>query len=151
MKTYKNLFTKLCSYENLELAFKEARKRKTLKPYVIEFEADLRNNLEKLKTELETFTYTPNQLKTFIIRDPKTRKISASHFRDRIVHHAICNITEPILSKDFIYDNFANRKGKGTHSALLRFERFIKKISYKGLSGFVLKADIKHYFDSVDH
>ena len=135
MKTYKNLYSKLCSYENLELAWKKARKRKTLKDYVIEFESNLEDNLLQLKWELETLAYSPVQLTTFIIRDPKTRKISASHFRDKVVHHALCNIIEPILGKDFIYDSFANQKGKGVHLAVRRFRYFMNKFSDFDSSG----------------
>ncbi|NYZ76962.1 hypothetical protein H0O02_01455, partial [Candidatus Micrarchaeota archaeon] len=132
MKRYGNLYSQLCSYENLELAFKRARKRKTLKDYVIEFEADLENNLKQLKHELENFTYFPRPLTTFIVKDPKTRKISASHFRDRVVHHALCIIIEPIFEKCFIHDSFANQKGKGTHAAIRRFEKFLRKITQNG-------------------
>ena len=102
-----------------------------MKDYVIAFEANLESNLKELKHELETFTYSPSPLTTFVIRDPKTRKISASHFRDRVVHHALCNVIEPILSKDFIYDSFANQKGKGTHLAMKRFEKFLRKVKAK--------------------
>lgn len=147
MKTYKNLYSSFCSYSNLELAYLKARKGKTLKQYVINFENKLKDNLQILKNQLEDESYLPRPLTTFIVRDPKTRKISASDFKDRVIHHALCNITEPILSKDFIYDSFANRKGKGTHTAIERFEEFAKK--NKG--GYVLKADIRHYFDTVDH
>jgi RNA-directed DNA polymerase len=132
MKTYRKLYPQLCSYENLELAFKKARKRKTMKDYVIEFEADLDNNLKQLKYELEAFTYSPRPLNNFVVRDPKTRKISASHFRDRVVHHALCNIIEPIFEKRFIHDSFANQKGKGTHSAIRRFEKFMRKTVQNG-------------------
>lgn len=64
----------------------------------------------------------------FVVRDPKTRKISASHFRDRVVYHAICNIIAPIFEKQFIYDSFANQLDKGTHAAVKRAERFIRKV-----------------------
>ena len=132
MKTYKNLYSSLCSYENLELAFRKARKRKSLKPYVIEFEANLEGNLNQLKAELETFTYAPRPLTTFIVKDPKTRKISSSHFRDRVIHHALCNIISPIFEKQFIHDSFANQKGKGVHKAILRFEKFLRQVSRNG-------------------
>ncbi|MDE1834585.1 MAG: hypothetical protein KGH64_04565, partial [Candidatus Micrarchaeota archaeon] len=122
MQTYTELYTGLCSYGNLELAFIKARKGKTQKDYVIEFHSNLEQNLRQLKHELETFTYHLAPLTTFLIRDPKTRRISASHFRDRVIHHALCNIIEPILEKNFIYDSFANQKGKGTHLAIKRFE-----------------------------
>ena len=138
METYTNLYSTLCSDENLYLAWRKARKRKTLKDYVILFESNLENNLNQLKYELETFSYNPSPMTTFIVRDPKTRKISASHFRDRIVHHALCNIIEPILSKDFIYDSFANQKGKGTHLAVKRLENFMRKLNYSQNCNFSL-------------
>ncbi len=152
MKRHGNLFENLCSYENLELAFKKARRRKTLKPYVIEFENNLKENLEQLRTELLLHSYIPKPLVNFIVRDPKTRKISKSDFRDRVVHHALCNIIEPIFRKSFIYDSFANQIGKGTLNALNRFDYFKRKASRNNTKEtYVLKADIKHYFEEVDH
>jgi len=147
-----DLYSELCSYENLELAFKKARKGKTLKPYIIEFEASLDENLKQLCQELLLHSYRPKPLETFILRDPKTRKISKSDFRDRVVHHAICNIIEPLFEKCFIFDSFANRLGKGTFKAIERFEHFARKVS-RGFTRpcFVLKADIRHYFETVDH
>jgi len=124
MKTYNNLYLKIISFENLYLAYKKTRKRKTKKNYVIEFEKNLFNNLMQLHKELKEQTYYPRPLKTFIIKDPKTRKISKSDFRDRIVHHALCNIIEPIFDKTFIYDSCANRKGKGNLFAIKRFDKF---------------------------
>lgn len=162
MITYDNLLGKLCSLENLRLALKKARKGKTKKWYVQEFEANLENELIKLKFELETQTYKPKPLKKFVIRDPKTRVIYASVFRDRVVHHAVCNLIEPIFEKIFIHDTYANRKEKGVHTALKRFDKFKRKVSQNGkpvnsardnnmVVGYVLKADVKHYFDNVDH
>lgn len=161
MKTFNRLFTKLCSLENLLLAFKKARKGKKKKWYEKEFESNLYNELAKLKIELETHAYKPKLLKRFIIRDPKTRVIHASAFRDRIVHHAICNILEPIFEKIFICDSYANRKNKGTHAALKRFDEFKRKVSGNGqlvkdakdsnmVISYALKVDIKHYFDTID-
>lgn len=118
MKTYKNFYEEIISLGNLTLAWRKARKGKTRRDYVVYFEKDLMENLLNLHNELKNQTYFPRKLKTFILRDPKTRKISKSAFRDRIVHHALCNIIEPIFDKSFIYDNCANRKGKGTLFAL---------------------------------
>ncbi len=147
-----SIYEQVCAYENLKLAEKKARKRKTLKQYVIEFERELDKNLLALQRELRDQEYKPKPLETFIIRDPKTRKISKSDFRDRIVHHALCNIIEPIIEKRFIHDSFANRKGKGTHSAIERFEEFKRKVSKNNTrTCYTLKADIRHYFESVDH
>ncbi|MDO8459490.1 MAG: reverse transcriptase domain-containing protein [Nanoarchaeota archaeon] len=162
MKTYKNLYEKIISFDNLVLAWKKARKGKTQKLYVVKFEENLEKNLLDLHFDLKEQIYKPIQLETFILRDPKTRKISKSDFRDRILHHAIINILEPIFDKTFIYDSCANRKGKGNLFALKRFNQFKRKVSNNGtkapnvfndsnyIKGYCLKADIKHYFEKVD-
>ena len=161
MKTYKNLYKEIISFENLILAWEKARKGKTKMFYVIEFEKEIFYQLMALHYELKFQTYNPKQLVTFILRDPKTRKISKSDFRDRIIHHAICNILEPIFDKIFINDSCANRKGKGTLYAIKRFDKFIRKVSRNGkikgrlnknqIKGYCFKADIKHYFQEIDH
>lgn len=126
--------------------------RPPTKGYVIEFENNLQENLLLLRSELLLHSYNPKPLKTFIVRDPKTRKISKSHFRDRVIHHALCNIIEPIFEKSFIYDSYANIKGKGTLKALQRFDYLKRKASRNNtVKCYVLKADIKHYFDTIDH
>ena len=152
MVACRDLWKDLCSYKNLELAFKNARKHKTLKPYVIDFEANLSKNLSLLRTELLLHSYRPKPLETFILRDPKTRKISKSDFRDRVVHHALCNVIEPLFEKCFISDSYANRIGKGTIKAIECFEHFKRKVTHNLTApAFVLKADVRHYFEEVDH
>lgn len=162
MKTYTKLYDKICSIENIELAYRKARKRKSSRPDVQEFEQKLKENLQQIRQELANETYQPLPLKTFILRDPKTRKISKSDFRDRVVHHAICNIIEPIFEKRFIHDSCANRKGKGTSGTIKRFNIFKRKVSQNGIKvcekynnnyvrGYVLKADIRKYFDTINH
>ncbi len=161
MKTYKNLYPKIYSYKNLELAFKKAKKNKSNLIYVKEYEENLTLNLKLLQQELFYQVYRPTKLKKFIIRDPKTRVIRKSIFKDRIVHHALINILEPIYEKIFINDSYASRKNKGTHNALKRFDNFKRKVTNNGelitnsknnnmIQGYVLKADIRHFFDSVD-
>ena len=162
MITYNKLYSKLCSYENLVLAFKKARKGKSKLYYVVDFEKQLGDNLRLLHKELIEHTYQPRHLKKFIIRDPKTRTIHASIFRDRIIHHAIVNLLNPIYEKIFIYDSFASRKNKGTHEGVKRFEQFVRKVSLNGkliknpyssnsITGYVLKCDIRKYFDTINH
>ena len=147
-----DLYDTLCSYGNLFLAYKKARKHKTTKDYVIEFERNLENNLLLLRSELLLHCYSPKPLVNFIVRDPKTRKISKSDFRDRVVHHALCNIIEPIFEKSFIYDSYANRMGKGTLKAIGRFDYFKRKASKNNTAKcYILKADIGKYFENVNH
>ncbi len=133
MKTYNNLYFVLCSSENIHLAYEKARKGKSKNKSVIEFEKNLQVNLYKLREEFINFSYMPLPLKRFTIRDPKSRVIHASAFKDRIVHHAIINILAPIYEKIFIYDSYASRINKGTHMALQRFDLFKRKVSSNGV------------------
>ena len=162
MKSYKNLYPRVTSYKNLESAFEKAKKNKSFMPYVVKFEADLENELRSLQRELNSFQYRPRPLKRFIVRDHKTRTIHSSVFRDRIVYHALYNILDPIFDKTFINDSYASRKSKGTLNAVIRFDEFKRKVSKNGkliktasnnnlIKGYALKADIKHYFENVDH
>ena len=146
------MYEKLCSYENLLLAYSKARQGKARKYYVLEFERNLRENLLQLQDELIAQTYKPKPLKTFIIRDPKTRKISKSRFRDRVIHHTLVNVIGPLFQKSFIYDSHANQVGKGALRAIERFEHFKRKVSRNNSCPcHILKADIRHYFEEVDH
>ncbi|MFQ5621142.1 MAG: reverse transcriptase domain-containing protein [Candidatus Nanoarchaeia archaeon] len=157
MRTYKHLWKSLCSWDNLELAYQNARKHKTNNPKIRKFDTHWQYNLAVLLWELKTKTYKPKPLQTFVLRDPKTRVISVANFRDRIVHHALINMLQPIFEPQFIYDSFANRVAKGTLAALDRFDYFKTKVMKSLLArgdrpqGYVLKADIKQYFQTVDH
>lgn len=146
------MYEKIYSFENLLLAYLKASKGKKQKYYVQKFEKNLESNLLKLSEELRLQIYQPKPLKTFIIRDPKTRKISASKFRDRIIHHALINVIGSLFQRQFIYDSHANQIGKGTLKAIQRFDFFKRKVSKNNSRRCcVFKADIKHYFEEVDH
>jgi retron-type reverse transcriptase len=145
MKTYNHLFAKICTFENLLIAAKKARKGKRLQENVGRFYANLEYELIALQQEFLQKTYRPGKYRTFTIYEPKKRMISAAPFRDRVAHHALCNIIEPLFEKKFIYDSYANRKGKGTHKAVARYQRFCRQ------NQFALKCDIQKYFPSIDH
>lgn len=145
MKTIKNVFSQIASFENLYLAYKQARKCKRVRDYVIEFEECLEENLLELSAQLNAGTYIPGKYRNFFIYEPKARLISAAPFRDRIVHHAIIQVIEPLIDKSFIEDSYACRKGKGTSKAIKRCQKFAKRF------GWALKCDIQKFFPSIDH
>lgn len=152
LKTYTNVWKQLCTFQNLYQAYQNAARNKSENPRVQEFEQDWRRNLCIILHELRTKTYHPRPARTFVLRDPKTRVITVSDFRDRVVHHALVNVLQPIFEPRFIHDSYASRKGKGTLPALQRFNFFKRKVSQNNTrSCFVLKADIRQYFQSVDH
>ena len=98
-----------------------------------------------MAAELEHDTFRVGNYHQFTIHDPKERLITAPCFRERVLHHAIFNLCEPILERHLIADTFACRVGKGWLVALERAQRFA------GRHRFFLKLDIRKYFDSIAH
>jgi hypothetical protein len=88
MKTYKNLYPRLCAFENLERAFHQARRGKRRRRNVASFECNLELELIDLQDELRTGSYRTGGYRHFTIYEGKPRRISAAPFRDRVVHHA---------------------------------------------------------------
>ena len=140
-----DLNEQLLDWENLRLAYTNAARGKRGKPPAAGFEALLADNLLELQAELDRKTYQPGQYRSFYIHEPKKRLISAAPFRDRGVHHALCNITVPYFEKLFMANSFANRVGKGTHRALDCCQQYARR--YR----FALQCDVKQFFPSIDH
>ncbi len=147
MKTYKNLFSKICSFENLYFSYLKARRGKNNKKEVLKFTYNLERNLFVLQKELLTEKYKTGKYRKFTIYEPKKREISALPFRDRIVHHSLYSVLEPIFEKYFISDSYACRKNKGTHKGIDKLQYFLIKEKPK----YVLKCDVRKYFASVNH
>jgi hypothetical protein len=130
MKTHKHLFPQICEFDNLYRAYRNARRGKREKRQVYDFEFNLESELLRLQNELLSQTYQPGAYTNFRLDDRKRRLISAAPFRDRVVHHALCNLIEPIFERKFIFDSYANRKDKGTHRALDRAQQFARRYRY---------------------
>jgi RNA-directed DNA polymerase len=145
MKTYKNIFPRICSYHNLYYAWREAARGKRKSPEVAAFEYALIENLIQLEQELREGHYRPSPYRHFRITYPKPRRVSAALFRDRVVHHALVRQIEPIFEARFIHDSYACRVGKGTHRALDRAQYFARRYPY------VLQCDVRQFFPSMDH
>lgn len=145
MKTHKNLFPRVWDFENLLIASKKAQRGKRREPDVYAFNAEIEKNLLRLQEELRDETWTPGKYRDFYVYEPKKRLVSAAPYEDRVVHHALCRVLEPIWETMFIYDSYACRVGKGTHAAADRYTQFSRRAKY------VLKCDISRYFESVRH
>ncbi|MCE7904860.1 MAG: RNA-dependent DNA polymerase [Anaerolineae bacterium CFX3] len=145
MKTYKHLYEKICDFENIYLAWRKARKGKRGREQAAYFERMQDDELLALQRELQTQTYQPGRYYNFFVHDSKKRLISAAPFRDRVVHHALYRVIEPIWETRFIHDTYANRIGKGTHRALDRTQEYARKYP------FFLQCDVRQFFPSIDH
>jgi retron-type reverse transcriptase len=145
MKRYGNLWDKLISWDNLVLAAKKAQRGKRRRPDVQAFNFWQEKELLKLQHELITDTYRPGEFVTHWIYEPKARLISAAPYRDRVVHHALMNILEPILNRYFHPDSYACRSDKGSHAAADRLQSLMHRYRY------ALKCDVRKFFPSIDH
>ncbi|MFZ1404164.1 MAG: reverse transcriptase domain-containing protein [Anaerolineae bacterium] len=139
------MFAEMYAWDNLLLAYRRAAKGKRGHPNVAAFEHDLEGNLYQLQAELRAMTYLPGAYVNFTIHEPKQRLISAAPFRDRVVHHALCNLIEPIYERSFVVNSYANRVGKGTHRALDRVQALARRYPY------VWQCDVRQFFPSIDH
>lgn len=144
-KVYRHLYRQVYAWENLLLAWRKARKGKRGERPAARFEMNAAENLLAMQEELATKEYQPGAYVSFHVHEPKRRLISAAPFRDRVVHHALCNVLEPIFERRFIHDSYANRRGKGTHAAIDRCQEFARRHRY------VLQCDVKQFFPSIDH
>jgi hypothetical protein len=145
MKTFRNLWPQVVCWDNLVRAYRQCRRGKRAKPDAVRFEFAWEANLLQLQRELHDGSYQPGPYRHFLIHDPKERTISAAPFRDRVVHHAVVGILEPLYERRFVYDSYACRRGKGTHRALRRAQHFLRRHAY------FLKTDLVKFFPSVDH
>lgn len=132
-------------------AFECAKRHKSKRDYVLNFESDLHKNLSELCNDLWNRTYKPNPSVCFVISEPKKREIFAAHFRDRIVHHLFYNYSYNLFNNTFIEDSYSCRIGKGTHYGIKRLENHIKSCSdlWKKKT-YVLKMDIRGYFIHIN-
>ena len=147
-----NLFERIISLENLFSAWNEFRLGKEGKLDVQEFGLDIEDNIFELHEALKSNSYVHSPYKSFYLHDPKLRHIFKARVRDRILHHAIVKIIGPIFEKSFIFDSYSSRKNKGTHKAIDRFRYFAQKLSRNNSRTiWILKCDIKKFFDSVNH
>ncbi len=149
-----NLYENVCFFENLYKAFLKARRYKKYNQQTLQFEYNLEKELFSLKGNLEDFSYHPRPQKEFTVYKDYCRKTCfSSAFSDSVVQQALLNVIEPIFEKSFIFDSYAFRRGKGTHSALKRFDEFKRKVSPRRFpnSGFIFKADIRDYYPSIKH
>lgn len=145
MKTFKQLYSRICAFDNLWRGARRAQRGKRFKPGTARFNFHLEGGLLRLQRELKERRWQPGPYHAFYVYEPKKRLISAAPYRDRVVHHAICQVIEPLFERTFIDDSYACRLNKGTHRAILRFSEFARRRRH------VLQCDIRKYFPSIDH
>jgi retron-type reverse transcriptase len=145
VKRLGGLFDRVASFGNLLEAFDRAAKGKRERPAVAAFFRRREEELCLLRRELLDGGYRPGSFRQFTIHDPKEREISVPPFRDRVVHHAVIGVLEPVFEARFDRDSYGCRKDLGIDAALARALAFVRRFP------FCLKTDVAKFFPSVDH
>jgi hypothetical protein len=145
LKRKGNLYSHIHTCENLCLAYRKAARGKQDRQEVIQFRNNFAVNIAKLQNEIVRHQPDIGHYYFFMVHDPKPRSICAASFPERVLHHAIMNVCEPVLESFSIFDSYACRKKKGNRKALARAQQFTRQYAW------YLKMDIRKYFDSIDH
>lgn len=145
MKRCGGLWEQIVCWENLVRAAQKAQRGKRTRQDVLSFNFRQEEELLALHKELADGSYRPGPFHVHWIRRPKLRQISAAPYRDRVVHHALMNVLEPILERHFHPHSFACRRDKGTHAAADHLQRMMRRYRY------ALQCDVRKFFPSVDH
>ena len=145
-------FEEIISLDNLLLAWQEFIRGKRKRQDVLEFQANLMENLFQLHDDLAKLSYTHGPYKAFRINDPKPRQIHKSSVKDRLLHHAVYRILYSFFDLKFAPDSFSCRNRKGTHKAIYRLRSFMYQVSQNNTRTCrVLKCDIRKFFENIDH
>lgn len=149
-KTYGDLWPRIIDIDNIYRAYLAARDKKREKPEVLAYDSRREENLITAHNELVWHMWKPRPFREFIVCEPKKRLIHAPQFSDRVIHHALVRVIEPLFERKMISNSFACRKGLGTHKAVSTAQKYARAVSRSGRFWF-LKGDIHHYFPSIDH
>lgn len=151
-KTFSHLFESIVDFGALHAAYLKARRGKRYAADVLRFGANLEQELLALRAELQQGVYQTGPYNVFTVYEPKKRQIAALPFRDRVVHHALCRVIEPIWEARFMRDSYACRTGKGTHAGANRLTQFLQRAARRWAGEvYVLKMDVRSYFPSINH
>ena len=150
MKRFGFLFEKVSDIDNILLAHKNASKGKGHYRDVIMVNKDVDYYCNKIKESLDNETFKTSKYKVVNKRcGNKVREIhKLPYYPDRIVHHAIMQVVEPIWEKTLIDDTYSCIKGRGIHAGVRRIK---EKLKLGCDVKYCLKMDIKKFYPSIDN
>jgi RNA-directed DNA polymerase len=149
MKRLNHLYEKIYSLDNLRLADVKASKGKSAQFGVIQHRIDVEGDLLLLHGLLKSKTYKTSAYTSFKIYEPKEREIfRLPYFPDRITHHAVMNILEPIFISTFTADTYSCIKKRGIHKTARNLQKAL--LDEPGTT-YCLKLDITKFYPSINH
>lgn len=145
-KKHRRLFDEIASVDSLRSAYRRASTGKRATSGYLAFKEEAEATILSLSEQLKAGTWQPEEMRRFVIFEPKRRNISAPSFRDRVVHHSIHGVIEPIFERGWLPTSFACRPGKGTHAGAAWVQSELRKPG----SRYVLRTDFAGYFPNHD-
>lgn len=150
-KKIKNVFYKNLTFEKFVAAHNRAKKNKMFKNEVLNFDLNLESNIITIIRSIKNNTYKVGQYHSFTVYEPKERIIQSLPYRDRVVHQwYVEEFIKPYIMPKFINTSFACLPNKGTHKAVDSVQKMMRSYSKKYPDYYILKCDIKKYFNSID-
>lgn len=150
-KTVGNLYDQIIDFDNLWKAYLSARKGKRYRRESLRFSENLEENLINIHNHLIWESWEPGRAREFRVYEPKWRDIQAPPFADRIVHHALVRVVEPLFERRFIHHSYACRKGKGAQRAVNAVQALLRQAHARHATPYVVKGDVSKYFASINH
>lgn len=147
MKTYKHLWEKLISRDNIIEAFKNAAKgskRKYVKDTINKYKDNPDKYVPIFQDYAENYENIPH--KSLLIYDGISRKqrtIIVPTVREQILHHMIVNVLKPIIMKSLYEHAYGSIPNRGQVAGKIQLEKWLP-------CNYILKMDIKKYFESID-
>jgi hypothetical protein len=149
LKRINNTYNQIADLQNLQAADAIARRGKSKQTGVIIHDKNRDANIEALHNSLSSQTYTTSNYSTFTVYEPKERLVYAlPYYPDRITHHAIMNVLEPVFTACFTADTYSCIKGRGIHAAANNVK---KALTDETCTRYCLKLDIRKFYPSVNH
>ena len=142
--------TEIFTLQKLFKAYNDCKKGKKNTINALHFEMNREKNLISLLGDLQNRTYEVSRHICFVVTKPTSREIFAADFRDRIVHHILYDELYNLFDTTFVETSFANRRGKGTHKAVIQLIKYIRKVKSETGGGYYLKLDVRSFFRSID-
>ena len=145
-------FSTISSIKALNAAWKKFSIGKKSRNDVADYQKHLKPNIQNLSEDIIMGNYEHGKYQPFTICDPKQRQIHKATVRDRLVHQAVVSAVEPLFERQFIYDSYSCRVGKGTHAGVARLGLCLRQASHNNTQKvYVLKCDVRQFFASIDH
>ena len=136
-------------FRELYYAWRKARRQKVPSHNQLRFDSRWMDGLLQIEREILGGTWSPRPSTCFVATRPKAREIHAPDFADRVLHHWLVPQLEHVYEAGFIFDSYANRRGKGSHAAVRRAQSFVREVTSGQGGGYYLQLDIHNFFNSI--